>query len=77
MHCDSVNYLSPHCTLRYDAGCRATHLYAHAVKVVLSDAPLLPASNDGAFSCFRYLSFPLSKTSIATSDFYNDKLKTH
>lgn len=26
MQCDSDNYLSPHCTLRYDAGCRAMHL---------------------------------------------------
>ena len=41
--------LSPHCTLRYDAGRRATHLLTlRAVKVVLSDAPSLPASDGGA-----------------------------
>jgi hypothetical protein len=40
--------LSPHCTLRYDAGRHAVHLYASAVKVCV-DAPSLLAGNGGAF----------------------------
>jgi len=42
--------LSPHCTLRYDAGCPSYAPFTlRAMKVVFSDAPLLPASNDGAY----------------------------
>jgi len=48
LQCDSYNILSPHCNLRYDAGCRATHLIAHAVKVVLSRCSVITTSNDGA-----------------------------
>jgi len=43
------NYiLSPHCTLRYDAACRATHSYANAVRVVLFRCSVVTGHNDGA-----------------------------
>jgi hypothetical protein len=57
--CDSYKYLSPHCTLRYDAAVEAIHLYAHAVKVVLLDAPSLLAGNGGASFLAVVLSFQL------------------
>jgi len=43
MHVTPNYILSLHCTLRYDAGCRATHLTLNAVRqCCLDGAPSLP-----------------------------------
>jgi|KBSMisStandDraft_5_1062788.scaffolds.fasta_scaffold64474_3 hypothetical protein len=49
MQCDSYVILSRHCTLRYDAGCRDTHLYRLCSEgYLLSGCSVVTASNDGA-----------------------------